>query len=101
MVHGVLHAQGHDHENDHDAQRMESIESAILARFAYWSDIEIFVRGERLRSTGHGFCGIARRVFLNILQQRCERLGEFADDVPAADFERGGQLILGQLKRPR
>jgi probable rRNA maturation factor len=33
VVHGVLHAQGHDHEDDHDAERMESIETAILARF--------------------------------------------------------------------
>ena len=33
VVHGVLHAQGHDHEDDHDAQRMESIEADILERF--------------------------------------------------------------------
>jgi len=33
VVHGVLHAQGHDHEDDADAQRMEAHETAILARF--------------------------------------------------------------------
>ena len=33
VVHGVLHAQGHDHEADDEAQRMESLEMVILRRF--------------------------------------------------------------------
>ena len=69
----------------------------ILARFAYWSDIDIFVRGERLRSTGHGFCGISRRVFLNILQQRCERLGvrlRYETEVGGTDAFRDSDLVL-------
>ena len=33
VVHGVLHAQGHDHEDDADAQRMEARETVILGRF--------------------------------------------------------------------
>lgn len=33
VIHGVLHAQGHDHENDRDAQRMQSIETRVLRRF--------------------------------------------------------------------
>lgn len=33
LVHGVLHAQGHEHEEDEDAQRMEAAEVAILRRF--------------------------------------------------------------------
>jgi probable rRNA maturation factor len=31
VVHGVLHAQGYDHESDRDAARMEAREVAILA----------------------------------------------------------------------
>lgn len=31
VVHGVLHAQGYDHENDLEAQEMESIETKVLA----------------------------------------------------------------------
>jgi len=31
IVHGVLHAQGYDHENDEDAQEMEELEADILA----------------------------------------------------------------------
>ena len=32
LVHGTLHAQGHDHEEEADAQVMEAEETAILAR---------------------------------------------------------------------
>ena len=31
LVHGTLHAQGHDHENDADARVMEARETAVLA----------------------------------------------------------------------
>jgi probable rRNA maturation factor len=31
LVHGALHAQGHDHERDDEAARMETKESAVLA----------------------------------------------------------------------
>jgi anthraniloyl-CoA monooxygenase len=48
---------------------------AITGRFAYWTDIDIFFKGERIRSTGHGFAGIARREFLRILQERAAALG--------------------------
>jgi probable rRNA maturation factor len=33
VIHGTLHAQGHDHENDRDADVMESLETRILRRF--------------------------------------------------------------------
>jgi probable rRNA maturation factor len=32
VVHGLLHLLGHDHENDRDAEAMEDLERAILAR---------------------------------------------------------------------
>ncbi len=32
IVHGVLHAQGYDHENEEEAQEMEAIETEILAK---------------------------------------------------------------------
>jgi anthraniloyl-CoA monooxygenase len=67
---------------------------AITGRFAYWTDIDIFFRGERIRSTGHGFAGISRREFLRILQERAGALGvalRFETEVdpsslPAADL---------------
>ncbi|MEJ7806251.1 MAG: FAD-dependent monooxygenase, partial [Telluria sp.] len=48
---------------------------AILQSFNHWDDIDIFFKGERITSGGHGFCGIGRKRLLNILQHRCEELG--------------------------
>lgn len=33
IIHGVLHAQGHDHETEDEAAEMEALETRILARF--------------------------------------------------------------------
>jgi len=33
VIHGVLHAQGHDHERDDEARVMQSLETAALRRF--------------------------------------------------------------------
>ncbi len=48
---------------------------AILQAFNHWDDIDVFYKGARVTSGGHGFCGIGRKRLLNILQQRCEALG--------------------------
>jgi anthraniloyl-CoA monooxygenase len=47
----------------------------ILGAFNDWDDIEVNFRGHKIRSGGHGFCGIGRKRLLNILQARCEELG--------------------------
>ena len=47
----------------------------ILGAFNHWDDIEVNIRGHKIRSGGHGFCGIGRKRLLNILQGRCEELG--------------------------
>jgi anthraniloyl-CoA monooxygenase len=47
----------------------------ILGAFNHWDDIEVNIRGRKIRSGGHGFCGIGRKRLLNILQRRCEELG--------------------------
>ena len=31
VIHGVLHAQGHDHERERDARRMQALETRLLA----------------------------------------------------------------------
>ncbi|MBA4262994.1 MAG: bifunctional salicylyl-CoA 5-hydroxylase/oxidoreductase, partial [Comamonadaceae bacterium] len=43
--------------------------------FNHWDDIEVFYKGGRVRSGGHGFIGIGRKRLLNILQERCLALG--------------------------
>jgi anthraniloyl-CoA monooxygenase len=48
---------------------------AIRAHFAYWDDVALLVKGQRLVSGGHGFCGIGRRRLLLLLQDRARALG--------------------------
>ncbi len=47
----------------------------IRENFAYWTDIDTFYAGEKVTSTGHGFCGLARKQLLLLLQERCRELG--------------------------
>ncbi|RAI45344.1 bifunctional salicylyl-CoA 5-hydroxylase/oxidoreductase [Rhodoplanes roseus] len=54
-----------------DAETAAEIETA----FNHWDDIEVWFKGTRQRTTGHGFVGIGRKQLLNILQRRCEALG--------------------------
>ena len=49
--------------------------AAIRAHFAYWDDIAVHYRGQRIVSSGHGFSGIARKKLLMLLQQRASALG--------------------------
>ena len=58
------------------AMRVWDPESAaeIETAFNHWDDIEVWFKGTRQRTTGHGFVGIGRKQLLNILQRRCMRL---------------------------
>jgi len=40
IVHGVLHAQGYDHESDDEAEEMEQLETDILAALGYQNPYE-------------------------------------------------------------
>ena len=46
----------------------------IRQNFAYWDDIVVDFKGQRLLSTGHGFCGIGRHRLLSILEARAREL---------------------------
>ena len=48
---------------------------AITHNFARWDAIDVFVKGTRIRSHGHGFCGISRRKLLELFTERATRLG--------------------------
>ncbi len=48
---------------------------AITKHFARWTAIDVFAKGELIRSEGHGFCGIARKKLLELLQGRARELG--------------------------
>jgi anthraniloyl-CoA monooxygenase len=47
----------------------------IRRRFAYWGDVDVVYKGERMRSGGNGFCGCSRVALLHILHDRCRELG--------------------------
>jgi anthraniloyl-CoA monooxygenase len=69
----------------------------ILGAFNHWDDIEVNIRGHRIRSGGHGFCGIGRKRLLNILQRRCEELGVqlvFETDVQGEEAFADADLII-------
>jgi anthraniloyl-CoA monooxygenase len=47
----------------------------IADEFYHWDDIDVHFKGQTIRSGGHGFAGISRRMLLNILQKRAASLG--------------------------
>lgn len=71
---------------------------AIRAHFAYWDDIALHYRGERLVSSGHGFCGIGRKQLLILLQARARELGvdlRFETEIGSAeDYRQDYDLVV-------
>ena len=49
--------------------------AAITQAFRHWDDIDVFFKGRKFTSGGHGFCGIARMKLLQIFHQRAAALG--------------------------
>ena len=78
----------------------EPTAKTILQAFNHWDDIDVFFKGRRITSGGHGFCGIGRKRLLNILQARCEELGVklvFETDVTderAVAAQYGADLVI-------
>jgi anthraniloyl-CoA monooxygenase len=77
----------------------EQVVNEIEANFHHWDDIDVFVKGRKITSGGHGFCGMARLKLLQIFQQRAAELGvkmlweqEIGDpDVYAKEYD----LVVG------
>src|SRR5215475_3105463 len=71
---------------------------AVRAHFAYWDDIAVHFRGEKIVSTGHGFCGIGRQRLLLLLEERARELGvalRFQTEVEsAAQVARDYDLVV-------
>ena len=65
---------------------------------AIGDEIEVRYRDRRIRSGGHGFCGISRIQLLNLLQARASELGvaiNYEYEVDNLDQFAGCDLILG------
>ncbi len=80
---------------DADAQVVDEIERS----FRHWDDIDVFFKGRKITSGGHGFCGIARRKLLEIFQRRAAGLGvemRFETEVRSPDDYAGEyDLVVG------
>lgn len=71
---------------------------AITKSFAHWDEIDTHFKGQVLRSSGHGFSGLARVTLLEILTARCEELGvdvRFHTEVTNVDEHLGADLVVG------
>ena len=71
---------------------------AIRDSFVYWDDIAVHYRSAVMRSGGHGFSGIGRKRFLNILQDRARSLGvkiEFETEAAPVDSYKDYDIIVG------
>ncbi len=64
-----------DETLSHLLEADESTHAEITRTFAHWQSIDVHFRGQRFRSSGHGFSGIARRRLLEILEARAVELG--------------------------
>ncbi|MGH8175344.1 MAG: bifunctional salicylyl-CoA 5-hydroxylase/oxidoreductase [Steroidobacter sp.] len=71
--------------------------AAILGNFHHWDDIDVHIGGQRVRSGGHGFCGIERKRLLNILQERAAALGvrqHFQHEIAEESEFAGADLLI-------
>ena len=71
----------------------------ITRSFRHWDDIDVFFRGRKITSGGHGFCGISRMNLLQILHKRAEELGVkllFETEITDPDYYRSQfNLVIG------
>ena len=74
---------------------------AIRENFAYWDAIDLIHDHDgathRVRSGGHGFCGIGRRSLLLLLQERAREVGvvlRFSTPVEDIESLRGADLFV-------
>jgi anthraniloyl-CoA monooxygenase len=77
----------------------------ITDTFARWPAIDIHYRGQRLRSRGHAFSAIPRKLLLQILQRRARELGvelRFETEVgelPEADLVVGADGVKSVVRQ--
>jgi anthraniloyl-CoA monooxygenase len=78
-----------------DAQVVDEIERS----FRHWDDIDVFFKGQKITSGGHGFCGIARKKLLDIMQRRATELGvkiQYETEArPADEYAKEYDLVVG------
>jgi anthraniloyl-CoA monooxygenase len=79
------------HEADYQTYRQ------ITDHFVLWDAIDIHYRDQLLRCGGHIFAGLARKLLLAILQERCRELGvalRFNTEAPAIEALPAADLVI-------
>jgi anthraniloyl-CoA monooxygenase len=79
------------HDADYPSYR------GMTERFALWDTIEVRYAGDVVRCGGNVFAGVARRVLLGVLQERCRELGvelEFGIEVGALEELPAHDLLI-------
>jgi anthraniloyl-CoA monooxygenase len=92
---GVVFSEG-TLDNFKDAD--EKTYGQITDTLALWDDIDVHFGGKVIRSSGHGFCGIARQKLLDILESRALELGvkiKFEQDAHDTGNYENADLIVG------
>ena len=72
------------------------LHEALDAHGRHWEDIEVRLKGERIRCGGNGMAAIARRTLLALMQARAEQAGaelRFSTDVDLDDVS-GYDLVV-------
>jgi len=72
------------------------LREALAAHGRHWQDIEVRVKGERIRCGGNGMAAIARRTLLRLMQDRAAGAGarlRFSTEVGLADLT-GFDLVV-------
>jgi len=69
----------------------------IARHLVHWDDIDVHYRGERIRSTGHGFSGMSRHTLLRVLQEQARAAGVelcFEREISTLDDLRDADLVV-------
>jgi 2-polyprenyl-6-methoxyphenol hydroxylase-like FAD-dependent oxidoreductase len=72
----------------HDADPV--LREALTEHGRHWDDIEVRLKGERIRCGGNGMAAVARRTLLALMQARARDVGarlQFSTDVALEDLE--------------
>jgi len=87
--------------SDGTMERLREADAAVAeatdGSLAHWDDIEVHFKGRVLRSSGHGFIGVGRHRFLEILTDRAEEVGvslHFESRIEAAEALGSPDLIV-------
>ena len=72
--------------------------AAMAEAMHRWGDIDVHIGGEVITSGGHGFCGISRKVLLEILSDRARELGadlrELTEAPPVEELLKTHDLVV-------